>query len=147
MADDGTGGIVFLERVEGVPHVFVSRLVGGQWLPPQRVDEGDQFAASWPRIGAAEGGELVVVWSTPFATVAGKPVQELLSSTLGPGSTQFGSPTIVDQNVGEAAGLSPDLAMSSTGQADVVYRVIEEEGSVPSLRPGDVAEQVRVAQF
>ncbi len=56
MAPDGTGGVVYLKRVEGVPHVFVSRFVGGHWLPPIRVDTEEPYAASWPRIGAAEGG-------------------------------------------------------------------------------------------
>ena len=32
---------------------------------------------------------------------------------------------IVDPNIEEATGTSPDLAMSSTGQADVVYRVVD----------------------
>ena len=72
MAEDGTGGLVYLKRVDGVPHVFVSRYVEGHWLTPIRVDTEEPFAASWPRIGAAEGGELIVVWATPFATTQRK---------------------------------------------------------------------------
>jgi PKD domain len=147
MAEDGTGGVVYLKRVAGVAHVFVSRYEAGHWLTPIRVDTEQPYAASWPRIGAADGGELVVVWATPFATEAEKPVQEMLSATLGPGSSRFGSPTIVDPDIREGTGTSPDLAMSSTGQADVVYRVVEKQASVTLLRPGDVAEQVRVAHF
>ncbi len=147
MAEDGTGGVVYLKRVEGVAHVFVSRYVAGHWLAPVRVDTEDHFAASWPRIGAANGGELVVVWATPFATEREKPVQEMLSATLGPGSSTFGQPTIVDPDIREGTGTSPDLAMSSTGQADVVYRVVLPQSSVSLLRPGDVVEQVRVARF
>src|SRR5437588_7004903 len=90
MAEDGTGGVVYLKRVDGVAHVFVSRYLGGQWLPPVRVDTEEAFGASWPRIGAAEGGQLVVVWATPFATENGRPVDELLGSTLGPGGGTFG---------------------------------------------------------
>lgn len=147
MAEDGTGGLVYLKRVDGVAHVFVSRYASGSWMAPIRVDVGQSFAASWPRIGAADGGELVVVWATPFATEHGQPVQELLGAVLGPGSSAFGQAVIVDQDIGEGLGTSPDLAMSSTGQADVVYRVVEKESSVALLRPGDVAEQVRVAHF
>jgi len=148
MANDGSGGLVYLKRVEGVPHVFVARYVEGHWLAPIRVDTEEPFAASWPRIGAAENGELVVVWATPFATSNGAPVYELLGALLGPGGTKFGQPAIIDQNIEEASGTSPDLAMSSTGQADVVYRVVETAvTSVPLLRPGDVVEQVRVAHF
>lgn len=148
MANDGSGGLVYLKRVEGVPHVFVARYVEGRWLAPIRVDTEEPFAASWPRIGAAENGELVVVWATPFATSKGAPVYELLGALLGPGGSSFGQPAIIDQNIEEASGTSPDLAVSSTGQADVVYRVVQTTGSsVPLLRPGDVVEQVRVAHF
>lgn len=147
VAEDGTGGIVFLKRVEGVAHVFVARYVEGHWLKPIRVDSEQPYAASWPRIAAADGGELEVVWVTPFATEDAKPVDELVGSTLGPGSNTFGPAMIVDPDIGEATGASPDLAMSATGQADVVYRVEGERGSVALLHPGDVAEQVRVAHF
>lgn len=148
MAEDGTGGVVYLKRVEGVTHVFVSRFVGGRWQAPIRVDGEEPYAASSPRIGAASGGELIVVWATPFATRQGKPVYELLGALLGPGGSQFGQATIVDPNIEEATGTSPDLAVSSTGQADVVYRVVQPSvTSVPALRPGDVVEQVRLAHF
>jgi PKD domain len=147
MAEDGTGGAVYLKRVEGVAHVFVSRYVGGHWLAPIRVDNEDRYAASWPRIGAADGGELVVVWATPFATEDAKPVDELLSATLGGGASAFGPTTLVDPDIREGTGTSPDLAMSSTGQADLVYRVVENRNSAALLRPGDVIEQVRVAHF
>jgi hypothetical protein len=147
MAEDGTGGLVYLKRVAGVPHVFVSRYAGGRWQAPIEVDTEDQFAASWPRIGAAEGGELIVVWATPFATEHGHPVYELLGAELAPGSSTFGQATVVDPYIGEAAGTSPDLAVSSTGQADVVYRVVGFSAAVPLLRPTDVVASVKVAQF
>ncbi len=151
MAEDGTGGVVYLKRVGGVAHVFVARYAGGHWLAPVRVDTEEQFGASWPRIGAANGGELVVVWATPFATENGHPVDELLSSTLGPGSSSFGPAMIVDPNIRGGTGTSPDLAMSSTGQADVVYRVVDnvegERTSIPLRRAGDVVEEVRMAHF
>lgn len=151
MAEDGTGGLVYLERVVGVPHVFVSRYLAGHWLTPIQADVGQPYAASWPRIAAANGGELVVVWATPFASEHNLPVDELLGSTLGAGSSTFGPPMVVDSDIRAGTGTSPDLAMSSTGQADVVYRVVQDEtgqiSSVPLLRPGDVVEEVRVARF
>ncbi len=147
MAEDGTGGLVYLKRVGGVTHVFVSRYLGGQWQAPIRVDTEQPYAASWPRIGAADGGELMVVWVTPFATEEEHPVDELLSATLGPGATGFSPATIVDPDVGEGTGTSPDLAMSTTGQADVVYRVVERNGAATSVHAGDVSESVRVAHF
>ena len=39
MAEDGTGGLVYLKRVNGVPQVFVSRFVEGHWQAPIRVDQ------------------------------------------------------------------------------------------------------------
>src|ERR1017187_709863 len=56
MAEDGTGGAVYLKRVGGVTHVFVSRYGGGHWQAPLRVDTEAPLAGSWPRIGAANGG-------------------------------------------------------------------------------------------
>jgi hypothetical protein len=148
MAEDGTGGVVYLKRVEGVTHVFVSRYVAGQWLAPIRVDTEEAFAASWQRIAAADDGQLVVVWATPFASNSkGRVLDELLGATLGAGGTSFGRAVIIDPNIGEGVGTSPDIAMSASGQADVVYRVIEENENVPLLRPGDVVEQVRIAHY
>jgi hypothetical protein len=147
MAEDGSGGLVYLKRVGGVTHVFASHYTGGAWRAPIRVDGEQPFAASWARIGAAEGGELIVVWATPFATEHGHPVYELLGAELAPGSRTFGQAVIVDPNIGEATGTSPDLAVSSTGQADVVYRAINFSSAIPLLRPTDVVESVRVAGF
>ena len=148
MAEDGTGGVVYLKRVDGITHVFVSRYVEGRWSAPIRVDTEEPFGASWPRIGAADGGELIVVWATPFATREGKPLYELYGAELAPGAETFGKAILIDPNIEEASGTSPDLAVSSTGQADVVYRVVEPlVTSISLLRPGDVVEQVRVAHY
>ncbi len=151
MADDGTGGVVYLKREGGVIHLFVSRYMGGRWLAPIRVDSEQPYAASWPRIAAADGGELLVVWATPFASEEERPVQELLGAELAPGSARFSPAVIVDPDIREGNGTSPDLVMSSTGQADVVYRVVTqrlgERSSIPLLHPGDVVEDVRVAHF
>jgi hypothetical protein len=152
MAEDGTGGVVYLARVDGVPHVFVSRFADGEWQPPIRVDTEEPFAASWPCIGAADGGELIVTWATPYAlTPPGeeeKPQYEMLGAELGPGGERFGRAILVDRDIHEATGTNPQLAMSSTGQADLVYRVVEQSRpGVVALRPGDLTETVRVAHF
>ena len=151
MAEDGTGGVVYLKRVDGVAHVFVARYAEGRWQSPIRVDVEEPYAASWPRIGAASGGELVVVWATPFATEGNQPVDELLGATLGPGASTFGRAIVVDPDIRYGTGTSPDLAMSTNGQADVVYRVVDflpgQQVSIPLLHPGDVVEEVRVAHF
>jgi PKD domain len=149
MAEDGTGGLVYLRRVGGVAHVFVSRYIEGRWLAPIRVDTEQPFAASWPRIGAADGGELIVVWATPFATEGELPVDELVGATLSSGSSAFGPAIVIDPNIGDGTGTSPDVAVSSTGQADVVYRVVNRalQNVIPLLRPSDVIEDVRAAHY
>ena len=38
IARDGSGGLVYTKTVAGVPHVFVSALVGGQFQPAVQVD-------------------------------------------------------------------------------------------------------------
>jgi PKD domain len=151
MAPDGTGGAVYLKRVDGVPHVFVARFAEGRWQAPIRVDTEEPFAASWPRIGAAEGGELIVTWATEYALTPPpeeKPRYEMLGAELSPGGERLGRAILVDRNIHEATGTNPELAVSSTGQADLVYRVVEEERlGVVTLHPGDVIETVRAAHF
>ena len=63
LARDGTGGVVYLKRVDGAPHVFVSRFNGGQFRPPERVDNGLGAGATGAAIAAADFGRLVVVWT------------------------------------------------------------------------------------
>jgi hypothetical protein len=151
MAEDGTGGVVYLKRSEGVPHVFVSRFVDGQWQAPIRVDTEDPYAASWPRIGAAEDGELIVTWATQYALSPPpeeKPQYEMLGAVLGPGGERFGRTILIDRDIHAATGTDPELAVSSSGQADLVYRVIEQSrAGVVALHAGDVTESVRVAHF
>jgi hypothetical protein len=60
VARDGTGGLVYLKTVGGVAHVFVSRLVGGQFQPAQQVDGGLAGASSQPVIAAGNGGVLLI---------------------------------------------------------------------------------------
>jgi len=151
MAPDGTGGVVYLKRVGGVPHVFVARYAEGRWSAPMRVDTEEPFAASWPRIGAAEGGELIVTWATQYALSPppeGKPQYEMLGAELTPGGERFGQAILIDKDIQDATGTDPELAVSPTAYADLVYRVVEQhrEGVV-ELHRGDVTEAVRVAHF
>jgi len=62
IAPDGSGGMVFLETVAGVPHVFVSRLEQGAWLRPERVDVGLSTASSQPQLVADDHGELIAAF-------------------------------------------------------------------------------------
>lgn len=62
-APDGTAALVYLKNVAAVPHVYVSRLVGGAWTAPERVDASLATASSSPRIGVANGGKVVVTFA------------------------------------------------------------------------------------
>src|SRR5215218_7954775 len=62
LARDGTGGLVYLKRVDGTPHVFLSRFNGGQFRPPERVDNTIGAGASEAAIAAADENRLAIVW-------------------------------------------------------------------------------------
>jgi hypothetical protein len=56
VARDGTGGLVYLKKVLGVQHAFVSRLVGGVFQPPEQLDAALPGASAQPVIAAGNGG-------------------------------------------------------------------------------------------
>jgi hypothetical protein len=141
MSEDGTGGIVWLRRVDGRAHVFVAQYRGGTWRPSRRVDVGQDFDSSWPRIGAGDGGRLVVTWVQEFGVESDR----LFSATLDPGADGFQPPVPIDLNVGEATSTFPDLAMSRGGQAYLAYRVVTDVS--PSNPSGYLGADVRVARY
>jgi hypothetical protein len=152
IASDGTGGLVYTKSVEGVPHVFVARYVDNSWGTPIRVDAGQRFEATEPRIAADRKGRLLVVWVTPVATVHGTVRKALMSAILGPGSEGFSPSLIVDPNVGNGVGVTPSVAGASAGKAIVAYRVVTEDftkakPTAVQLRPGDVLADIRLARF
>jgi hypothetical protein len=153
MAADGSGGLVYVKAVEGVPHVFASRYAEGRWSAPTRVDWDQSFAASEPQIAAGPGGRLLVGWVTAVATVHGKIQHALLSSTIAAGAPGFGRSLVVDPNVGNGIGVAPALSATSASKAIVAYRVITFDFSpgtfstAVQLRPGDVMSDIRVARL
>jgi len=154
VSEDGSGGVVYTKLIDGAQHVFAAQYVGGGWRAPVQVDQGIPYDASYPRIAAADGGWLVVVWVSQLATVKGRIQDALYSSTLLPGSSAFGEPYIVDPNVGEGLGVSPSVAIASNGQGLVAYRAVTNNyrnsltlTTIPQLRPGDVLADIRLARF
>jgi hypothetical protein len=141
MAEDGSGGIVYLKKVGGRNHVFVARFGGGAWEVPQRVDVGQDFDSSWPRIAAGVGGRLLVTWVQEF----GVGTDRMFSATLDPGAKGFQAPVPVDFNIGEATATFPDLAMNAGGQAYLTYLVITDVS--PLNPPGYLGIDVRVARY
>ncbi len=141
MSEDGSGGVVYLKQVDDRNHVFATQFRDGAWRAPQRVDVGQSFDSSWARIGAGDGGRLVVTWVQEFGVESDR----LFSATLDPGATGFQSPVPIDLNVGEANSTYPDLAMARGGQAYLAYRVVTDTS--PSNPPGHVGADLRVARY
>jgi PKD domain len=141
MAEDGTGGIVYRKRVDGRAHVFAAQFENGAWRTPQRVDTGQAFDSSWPRIGAGNRGRLVVTWVQEF----GAGSDRMFSAALDPGATRFQPPVPVDLNVGEATATFPSLAMARGGTAYLAYRVVTDTSAANP--PGYVGADVKVARY
>jgi hypothetical protein len=151
---DGGGGVVYSEQVGGVQHVFAAQYSGGQWRAPVRVDWQSPYGATYPRIAAANGGWLVVVWVSQIATVNGRVQRALYASTLEPGASSFGEQFTVDPNVGEGQGVNPSLAIAASGQGLVAYRAVTDnyttslvQTTIPQLHPGDVLADIRIARY
>lgn len=144
MAADGTGGAVWTRFEDGAPHVYAARYDGERWQAPQRVDAGQRFTSSSPRIGAADDGRLVVTWIQQ-----GPPNQDSMYSAVVPRrSTRFLPPTLVDYTVGDGTQAFPTLAMAPNGAALVAYHRVTPTSDVNGLLgPEYVSDQVRVARF
>jgi hypothetical protein len=141
MAEDGSGGVVYLRTVGGRKHVFAAAFRDGAWGAPQRIDVGQDFDSSWARIGAGDRGRLIVTWVQEFGISSDR----MFSATLDPGGTSFQAPVPVDFNVGEATSSYPDLAMNAGGQAYLTYFVVNNVS--PTNPPGYVGASVRVARY
>lgn len=147
MSQDGTGGVVWLERSDGRMHVFAARFAGGRFHPPQRVDVEQAFDSSWSAIGARDGGGLVVTWVQEAVDSAGAPADRLYSASLDPGATRFEAPVPIDFNVGESYATHPSLAMSPGGAAYIAYRVAVPPEQRPQLPAGYVESDTRLARY
>ncbi|MBK5220416.1 MAG: PKD domain-containing protein [Thermoleophilia bacterium] len=141
MAEDGSGGVVYLRKAGGRNHVFVARFSGGAWGAPQRVDIGQEFDSSWAQIAAGTNGRLLVTWVQEF----GVGTDRMFSATLDPGAQGFQAPVPVDFNVGEATSTFPDLAMNAGGQAYLTYVVVTDTSALNP--PGYVGASIRVARY
>lgn len=93
VARDGSGGLVYLKDVGGVPKVFVSRLINGTFQLPQEVDLTLPGASSQPVIAAGNRGVLLVAFINggslfvvqwPSATTPYVPPQPLFAGASNP---------------------------------------------------------------
>jgi hypothetical protein len=141
MAEDGSGGVVYLKKAGERNHVFAVGFRDGTWGAPQRVDAGQAFDSSWPRIAAGDRGRLLVTWVQELGVGSDR----MFSATLDPGAAAFQPPVPVDFNVGEATASFPDLAMNAGGQAYLAYAVITNTSTANP--PGYVGASIRVARY
>jgi len=114
---DGTGALSFVKRVDGVDHVFVSRLVDGAFQAPEQLDAGLSGTGSQPVVAASDGGRLVVAFvngGSVYAAVrpAGAPGWAATQQIAGSGS-------------------DPDVDMSING---VAYLTWTTSGDVDAAR-------------
>jgi hypothetical protein len=141
MAEDGSGGVVYVKKDGGRNHVFATRFDGSAWSGPLRVDAGQAFDSSWPRIAAGDKGRLLVTWVQEFGVGSDR----MFSASLDPGARGFAAPVPVDFNVGEATSSYPDLAINAGGQAYLTYVVVTDTST--AVPPGYVGASLRVARY
>ena len=123
---------------EASPHVFVSRFVGGTLAAP-----GPSRHRTALRRPAGHGSAPPTTASSsscgrrPYATEHEEPVDELLGPTLGPGSSTFGPAILIDPNIQDGAGTSPDLAVElvGTGRRGLPRRSIAAQHRSPASAP------------
>jgi hypothetical protein len=119
LARDGTGAVAYLRRDGGIPHVFVSRLYGGAWQAPVRVDAG-LGPATEVKVAVGERNRIAVAWVTE-GTVVG------ISAPVSDAPAPFSPPTAI----GGPGARSVDLDL---GVNDAAYAVWQEGGDVRAAR-------------
>lgn len=62
LARDGSGGLAYVKRVDGVDAIFVARFTGGAFAPAERVDGGLPGPSSQPVVAASDNNRLAVVF-------------------------------------------------------------------------------------
>ncbi len=106
IARDGDGAVTYVKNEGGVDHVFVSRLVGGAFQAPVRVDTGLAGPGSAPVIAAADSGRLMV------AFVNGG---QVYTAVRLPAAPAFTTPQAI------APGAAPSIDLSINGGAYVSF--------------------------
>jgi hypothetical protein len=108
LAPGGDGALTYLRGDAGAAHVFVSILKRGAPGPPVRVDAGQGLDSAEPRVAAANGGRVVVVWVND-----GK----LWASRRPAGGVSFSPPVLAYAAPDGSAVRDPVLSMTIGGKA------------------------------
>jgi hypothetical protein len=111
LARDGSGGLVYLKKVDGVPHVFLSRFNGGVFRAPERVDNGVGGGASAAVIAAADTGRLAIAWTS------GSRVYGSVVAGNGPSGPLLGPTEIFNDPSGATSDPAIDMGINGTAYA------------------------------
>lgn len=129
---DGTGGVIYLKDVGGVPHVFVSSLIGGVFQPPKQVDAGLAGASSHPVLAGTSGGQLAAAfinggvlyaaqepngfspWQPPQGVAAGAVDPSISMSTMGKTYLAFTAPGAGGRDVRAAYASGGPFSLASS---------------------------------
>src|SRR3954447_1015832 len=147
VARDGTGALAYVKPDGGVDHVFVSRLEGGAWQAPERIDGGFPAPGSQPVVAAGDGGRLVVAFVSGGSLVAltkpgsGQPytAPQLISSS--------GINPSIDFSINDVAYLSFTVPAGGGGGDVVVARKDRKAsafGVIPAALDIDPARQAGI---
>ncbi len=123
LARDGLGALVYVKALDGVPHVFASRLVGGVFQPPEQVDAGLSGPSSQPVVAAGNGGVVLI------AFVNGGTLYVV--DRLGAGSPATAPIPLTGGGVSD-----PSISMSNFGKAYMSF-----------TGPGASGHDIRVAYY
>ncbi|MEP6952460.1 MAG: PKD domain-containing protein [Solirubrobacteraceae bacterium] len=107
VARDGTGAMTWVRKDGGVDHVFVSRLVAGAFLAPERVDGGLETPSSQPVVGVGDGGKVVVAYVNGGA---------VYTVNRGAGAQAYDAPQVIS-----VPGINPSVATSINGTSYLAY--------------------------
>jgi hypothetical protein len=122
VARDGTGAVAYVKPDGGVNHVFVSRLDGGAWQAPERLDVGLAGPSTQPVVAAGDGGNLTIAFvsgGSLFAVVKPASAQPYTAPQLV--TTAAINPSI-DLSINDVAYLSFTVTTGGGGGDVVVAR-------------------------
>jgi hypothetical protein len=113
VARDGTGGLVYVQDMAGVPHVFVSVLQNGAFQAPIQVDAGLLAGSSQPVLVAGNQGTLLVGFINNGALYVADRVN----------GGAFGPPALL-----YPAAENPSISMSNFGKAYLAFTATDGAG-------------------
>ena len=116
VARDGGGALVYLKRVDGVPHVFLSRLVNGTWRPAERVDPGIPSGATEAVVATIDRHR------TAVAFVSGGRLYGAVTAGTGADGGPLGGATLLHAAPDPALAVrAPHIDMAVNGTAWVTF--------------------------